>query len=80
MRKKVPETMAACFELIEREFLQGPWVLGERMSVSDAYLFTLARWLEGDGVDPARFPRVAEHMQRMKALPAVSKVLAAQGA
>ena len=28
MTKKVPENMAACFELIEREFLQGPWVLG----------------------------------------------------
>ncbi len=41
-----------CFELIEREMLQGPWVLGERFSMCDPYLFTLAQWLESDGVDP----------------------------
>lgn len=78
MAKKVPQTMAESFTLIENEYLQGPWVLGEQISVSDAYLFTLASWLEGDGVDPSRFPKVADHTRRMQALPAVSKVLAAQ--
>ncbi|HET7794140.1 MAG TPA: glutathione S-transferase [Rhizobacter sp.] len=79
MRRKMPQNMGDCFELIEREYLQGPWVLGEKLSVSDAYLFTIAGWLEGDGVDPARFPRVADHTRRMAALPAVARVLAAQG-
>ncbi|MGY4827676.1 glutathione S-transferase family protein [Sphaerotilaceae bacterium SBD11-9] len=79
MRRKMPQNMGDCFELIEREYLQGPWVLGEQMSVSDAYLFTIAGWLEGDGVDPARFPRVADHTRRMAALPAVARALAAQG-
>ncbi|MBC7954472.1 MAG: glutathione S-transferase family protein [Cytophagales bacterium] len=80
MKKKVPQTMGECFELIEREFSPGPWVMGERFSVSDMYLFTIAQWLESDGVDVARFPKVAEHTQRMARLPAVSKVLAAQSA
>ena len=47
MRRKVPQTMAACFQLIEDELLAGPFVLGEAFSVCDAYLFTVARWLEG---------------------------------
>lgn len=76
MKKKVPQTMAESFALIEEQMLQGPWVLGGRMSTSDLYLFTIARWLEGDGVDVQRFPRVADHMQRLEALPAVRKVLA----
>lgn len=76
MKKKVPQTMAESFALIEEQMLQGPWVLGERMSTSDLYLFTIARWLEGDGVDVQRFPRVADHMQRVDALPAVRAVLA----
>lgn len=80
MQAKVAQNMGECFELIEHDYLQGPWVLGERLSVADAYLFTLSSWLEGDGVDIARFPRVADHFARMKALPAVAKVLAAESA
>lgn len=80
MKKKVPQTMAECFTLIEEKYLKGPWVLGERLSTSDLYLYTLTRWLEGDGVDVKRFPRVADHMQRMDAQPQVRKVLAAQQA
>lgn len=80
MRRKVPQTMAECFGLIETELLTGPWVLGERFSVCDGYLFTLAGWLEGDGVDPARFPRVHAHRERVRARPAVGKVLAEEAA
>ena len=76
MKQKVPQNVGDCFELIEREYFVGPWVLGERYSVSDMYLFTLATWLEGDSVDPARFPKVAEHRERMRADPVVSRVLA----
>jgi glutathione S-transferase len=77
-KKKVPQTMADCFDLIERDMLAGPWVLGDTFSVCDAYLFTIARWLEGDSVDIARFPKVAAHFQHMMARPAVAHVLAAQ--
>jgi glutathione S-transferase len=78
MKKKVPQTVGDCFALIESQMLQGPWVLGERFSTSDLYLFTITRWLEGDGVDVNRFPKVTEHLRRMDALPAVQKVLAQQ--
>lgn len=78
MKKKVPQNMADCFALIEGGMLQGPWVLGERFSTADLYLFTIAGWLEGDGVDVQRFPKVADHMRRMNAQPQVQKVLAAQ--
>ena len=80
MKKKVPQTMAESFTLIEEKYLKGPWVLGDRLSTSDLYLFTIARWLEGDSVDVKRFPKVASHMQRMEAQPEVQKVLAAQQA
>jgi glutathione S-transferase len=78
LKTKVPRNMADCFTLIEREMLQGPWVLGERFSICDPYLFTLAGWLKGDGVDIAQFPKVAAHQERMAADPVVIKVLHAQ--
>ena len=80
MKQKVPQTMGDAFGLIESHMLQGPWVLGERFSTSDLYLYTITRWLEGDKVDVNRFPKVADHMKRMDAQPQVQKVLAAQKA
>ena len=65
MQRKVPQSVTACFELIEKEMLKGPWVMGEQYTVCDPYLFTLAQWLEADGVDPARIPRVIEHRRRV---------------
>ena len=76
MKKKVPQTMAESFTLIEEQMFKGPWVLGEKFGTSDMYLYTLSRWLEGDGVDVQRFPRVADHMRRMAATPQVQKIVA----
>jgi glutathione S-transferase len=75
MQKKVPQSVAACYTLIERE-LQGPWVMGEAYSICDPYLFTLSQWLEGDGLDPNSFPKVLNHRRRMAERPAVRKALA----
>ena len=80
MKKKVPQSVGACFELIERQFFRGPWVMGETYTIADPYLFTLASWLEGDGVDPRAYPRVREHRSRMAERPAVKRALAQEAA
>ena len=74
-KRKVPETMTACFTLIERDMLRGPWVMGEQYTICDPYLYTIAGWLEGDGVELAPLPKVAAHRKRMSERPAVQKVL-----
>ncbi len=61
MASKVASNMTACFSLIEREGLQGPWVLGQRFSICDYYLFTLTSWLPGHGVAVEQFPKVHRH-------------------
>jgi glutathione S-transferase len=76
MQRKVPETVGACFDLIETQMLRGPWVMGDSYTVADPYLYTIARWLEGDSVDIRRFPRVYDHMTRMAERANVKKVLA----
>jgi glutathione S-transferase len=78
MRKKVPETMTACFRLIEREMFAGPWVMGAAYSICDPYLFTGSGWLESDGVNLADFPRVYGHHQRMAERPAVKRALSGE--
>lgn len=80
MRRKVPQSVGDCFTLIETEMFAGPWVMGADYTIADPYLFTLSSWLENDGVDPARFPKVNDHRRRMAERPVVKKVLAAEGA
>jgi glutathione S-transferase len=65
MQRKVPESVGACYEMIEKRMLRGPWAMGDKYTIADPYLFTLAQWLEDDGVDPNRIPRVIEHRTRM---------------
>lgn len=80
MQRKVPQTVGACFDLIEGGLLRGPWVMGASYSIADPYLFTVAQWIEGDGVDAERIPRVMEHRARMAERASVRKALAAESA
>lgn len=80
MQEKVPQSVGACYALIEQGMLQGPWVMGEAYTIADPYLFTLAQWLEADGVDPAGVPRVVEHSARMAARQNVKRAIAEETA
>jgi glutathione S-transferase len=76
MQRKVPKSVGACYDMIENHMLRGPWVMGNAYTIADPYLFTLAQWLEDDGVDPVRIPRVIEHRARMAERPNVRKAIA----
>ena len=77
MKRKVPKNVGEGFALMESEMVEGPWVMGKAYTICDPYLFTVARWLERDSVDIARFPKIHKHHKRMAERPAVKKVLAA---
>ena len=76
MQRKVPQSVGECFELIEREMSAGPWVMGQTYTICDPYLFTQAQFLEGDGVDPARFPKVLDFRSCMAQRPAMTRARA----
>ena len=76
MKKKVPQSVGECFDLIEREMFKGPFVFGDAYTISDPYLFTIAQWWEVDGLNASRFPKVAAHRERMRERPAVMRALA----
>ena len=77
---KVPKNMADCFDLIEASMFTGPWFMGPVYTMCDPYLFTISSWLEADGVDPKKFPKVLDHRNRMAERPSVKKVLAREHA
>lgn len=76
LRRKSPEVFGAALSLIDSTFFKGPWVMGERFSVCDPYLYVVTTWITRDGLDWADYPRLADHAARMDARPAVQAVLA----
>lgn len=80
MKARAPKNMADGIALVETEMFAGPWVMGEQYTIADPYLFTIATWLERDEVDPARFPNVLDHRNRMHERAAVKRALAIQNA
>jgi glutathione S-transferase len=78
MKRMIPKSVGASFALIERDMIRGPWVMGETFTICDIYLYAMAQWLEGDGVDLAALPKVVDHRKRVSERPAVKKVLDAE--
>jgi glutathione S-transferase len=76
MRAKVPQSVGEGFALVENGLLKGPWVMGDWYTIADPYLFTLAQWLEGDGVDLDKLPRVLDHRERMRGRGSVQQAIA----
>ena len=75
MTKKVPENVGNCFQLIDEKMIKGPWVLGEHFSICDAYLYTLTRWLERDGVEREQLPDVNTHFLKMEERPSIQSII-----
>ena len=76
MKRRCRRSVGDVYALIEDGMLAGPWVMGETYTICDPYLFTVSGWLEGDGVDLSKLPRVMEHRKRVSERPAVKRAIA----
>ena len=59
--------------------LTGPFLMGERFTVADAYLFTVLTWSKTRGIELAKWPALKAYFDRIAARPAVKEALAAEG-
>jgi glutathione S-transferase len=75
MKQKVPQTMSESSAYVEEHVLTGPFVLGDRFSLADPYLFVVSTWLPGDGVDMGRYPKLAAFHASMWERPSVRMAL-----
>ena len=71
--------MVADFERIAGQLGAGPWLLGERFSAADLFLFMLVRWGRGMPRPPGAIPALRAHAERVLQRPAVQATLAAEG-
>lgn len=78
MQRKVPAAVSSAYAYIEEDVFRGPFVTGDSYTIADPYLFTVAQWMEDDGVDLARFPKIVAHRAMMQERPSVVRALAAE--
>lgn len=82
VRAKAPQLIADCYQLCEDALFRGPWVMGERYTIADPYLYVMTTWLARSPELPklTGYPRIADHFARMEARPAVLRAEAAEAA
>lgn len=73
MVAKVTQNMADNCAYIEALLPDTGWLVGS-YSIADIHLHSVSRWLAGDNVDIANYPKLAAHFDAMLARPAVAKV------
>lgn len=70
--------LAVRFDWIARQ-LDGRDHLMDRITVADAYLFTVLRWTQFTGPDLARWPTLQRYVERIAARPQVQAAMKAEG-
>ena len=55
------------------------YLVGERFTVADAYLFTVANWCNYVGIDLAQWPALQAYLARIASRPAVQRAMQAEG-
>ena len=64
---------------VETQLAGKPYLMGDKFSVADAYLFTVVRWSSFTGLDLDPFPKLKEYMARVAARPKVQAAMKAEG-
>ena len=67
------------YALIDQQLQGRQYLLGERFSVADAYLFTVTTWAAKVKVDLSKFGNLHAFQERVSARPAVVAALKAEG-
>ncbi len=78
-RQALTDWLTTKLDLAEARLNEQPFVVGERFTVADVYLFVIFGWTHMVGLDPMRWPMLTAHRQRVGARPAVLAALSTEG-
>lgn len=78
-KKISKENLAKRFDWVEKELAGKQYLVGDKFSVADAYLFTVLRWAPHVEIDLGRWPNVKAYVDRVAARPKVQEALKAEG-
>lgn len=64
---------------VESQLANKPYLMGDRFTVADAYLFVTLSWSDHAGFDLVQFSRISEYVARIRVRPAVHAAMRAEG-
>lgn len=76
-RAPILEKLAPSLAYVEKALQDRPFLLGERFSAADAYLFTLLNWAQWTRVELS--PALTRYAERVRQRPKVQEALKAEG-
>lgn len=71
--------LAGRFEFVARQLGDKPFLLGDRFTVADAYLYTILSWVSFAAIDRAQWPALQRYYERISERPAVRAARKAEG-
>jgi glutathione S-transferase len=77
-REEIRQDLTKRYALIEKQLASSPFIVGERFTIADAYLFTIASWAGFLKLDLSRFPALGAYMARTAERPEVVSALKAE--
>lgn len=78
-RGPILEKLEPRLAFLDAELGNKPFLMGERFTAADAYLFTLLNWAQWTKVDLSRYPTLTQYAERVRQRPKVQEALRAEG-
>jgi len=75
----VTERLGVRFDYLAKELAGKQYLMGDKFSVADAYLFTILNWAPMVKFDMSRWPALGEYQKRVGQRPKVQEALKAEG-
>jgi glutathione S-transferase len=73
------QRLATRFTYVAEALERDPYLLGDRFSIADAYLFTVLSWYKPLKVDLGRWPALLRYLDRIAERPAVRRAMTEEG-
>ena len=80
LKDEIRAKLAAKYDFLVGRLEGHDFLLGERFTVADAYLFTVLTWSKNRGVELEKWPALKNYFERIAARPAVREALQAEKA
>jgi glutathione S-transferase len=78
-REAVKATLAKRLDWLSKQLEGKTYVMGDKFSVADGYLFTVLSWAKHVNFDLGKWPSLQQYMARIAARPKVVEALKAEG-
>jgi glutathione S-transferase len=78
-RQAMTDRVGLRFDWLAKHLDGKPYLMGDKFSVADAYLFTILNWAPIVKFDMSRWPAITDYQKRVAARPKVQETLKAEG-